>query len=382
MELTRISASATSQQQSASATAVNSTPIKPEVMTIQFKATSDAKKSAVKSEKRIPAGAAAAKTASPVPTAAKAKTGVTAVSQPAASSASAKTAAKAGSAETPVVLPQGTSTGLEAAIKKVLTPDAAGKIHEEELQYAIVTHLLNRSKSGAGDEFQKIFGSLIGTGKPPLGTEDATKRALEKLVSSGTVDLKTAEQINGASFEAAQLDAFTNLLFDGTGGANDATIAVMAIDQAAAKAETALKKMEQPDSQTLAKSLAAPSNGVMSSSELNGKDSGKTVQAGNIDPKGFLWKPFSANDGKLVVLLPKSMTGSIKDCAIYRDLPPSAENLIERGKYSGDANGDRSHFRFTHPGSYFPQKCYVVAETKKGAEVAFEISSPSSRNSV
>lgn len=287
----------------------------------------------------------------------------------------------------PIKLADGAATGTAESIKRLLTPDAAGKIHEEELQYALVVHLLGKAKPDAVSQFEKAFSEIIGSGSPPIGTEDATKQALTKIISTGLLDLKLAEAINGASFEAAQLDSFKALLFDGTGGPNDATMALMPIDQAVAKAETALQKMEQPDNGSLSRSLNSPSNPRMSSKELSGTDStvAKPAASGqqpSIDPKGFLWKPISANNGKLVVLLPKSLSGKVTECAVYRDLPPEAENLIERGKFSGEANGDRSHYRFSHPGSYFPEKCYVVAKTKDGNEVAFEISNSSLRNSV
>ena len=294
---------------------------------------------------------------------------------------------------TPVRLPVGTSTGTDATIKRVLTPDAAGQIHEEELQYAIVVHLLEHSKAGAGNEFERIFGAKIGTGSPPIGTEDAVKSALAQLVASGNLDLKTAEQINGASFEAAQLDGYKHLLFDGKAGPNDATIAVLGIDEAAALAHAGIKKMEQADSGVFSRSLTATSNGVLNladlkeslelkgSGDLTGSAAAGATSA--VDPKGFLWKPISANNGNLVVLLPKSLTGKVTSCAVYRDLPPTQDNLIERGRFSGDqSNGDRSHFRFNHPGSYFPQKCFVVAVTNQGAEVAFEIADSGMRNTV
>ena len=309
----------------------------------------------------------------------------------------------------PVKLSAGSSAGIAETIKRVLTPDGTGRIHEEELQYAIVVHLLEANKSGTGDEFAKLFDAAIAAGLPPIGTEDCVKKTLGRLVTAGEIDLHTAEQINGASFEAAQLDNYKNLLFDGTAGPNDATTAVMGIDEAAAAAQISLKKMEQVDSGVFSRSLTAPSNGVLSTLDLNrsgdlirsgdlnrpeslmesgnlpGSDSASSSSgsAAAINPKGFLWKPISDNNGKLVVLLPKSLTGNVSNCAVYRDLPPTPENLLELGRFSGDqSNGDRSHFRFNHPGSYYPQKCYVVAGTKQGSEVAFEIVDSRLRNSV
>ncbi len=301
------------------------------------------------------------------------------------------------SAALQVVLAAGSSGGAASTVKRLLAPDAAGNIHEEELQYALVVHLLEKSKPGSGAEFQGAFNELLaasgssgtaGTGGKGLGIEDATKAALQKMVSAGSIELRSAEQINGVTFEAAQLDNFKQFLFDGTGGPNDVTVAVMAIDQAAAKAESALKEFENPGSSAASRALNTPSNGVMANVAITtgDLDAARGVAMpgnGSIDPKGFLWKPISASDGKLVVLLPKSLTGRIASCAVYRELPPQGSGLIETGRFAGDKdNGNRSHFRFGHVGSYYPDKCFVVALLKDGGEVAFEIADTAVRNSV
>lgn len=66
---------------------------------------------------------------------------------------------------------------------------------------------------------------------------------------------------------------------------------------------------------------------------------------------GFLWKPVSENRDKLVVLIPKAFTGhSRKDGLLY------SSSGIERGSYSGVANGDREHYRFSKAGGSYPSE--------------------------
>lgn len=57
---------------------------------------------------------------------------------------------------------------------------------------------------------------------------------------------------------------------------------------------------------------------------------------------GFIWKPQSENDGRLVILLPSSFGGGGVTVA------------GEPGNYVGRTNGDRPTYRFSRPGSAYP----------------------------
>jgi hypothetical protein len=96
---------------------------------------------------------------------------------------------------------------------------------------------------------------------------------------------------------------------------------------------------------------------------------------------GFLWKPVSENDGKLVVLLPQSITGKVKSASLYSSLPPNSETLIENGRFTGDThNGGRSHFRFSKAGKEYPHQVFVVAELKDGSYTSFAVRGSGNRN--
>lgn len=74
---------------------------------------------------------------------------------------------------------------------------------------------------------------------------------------------------------------------------------------------------------------------------------------------GFLWKPISESNSKLVVLLPQSYNdGKVQLCYVL----DSGNNIVETGVYSGDHNGDRPHYRFSKPGAQFGNNVTVIAE--------------------
>jgi len=90
-------------------------------------------------------------------------------------------------------------------------------------------------------------------------------------------------------------------------------------------------------------------------------DTGFPAALGTKGPEGagFLWKPISHNDGKLVVLIPVQYRGKVGSCVVAN---PDGET-IEKGRFAGDIhNGGRSHFRFEKSGAEFGENIYVVAD--------------------
>jgi len=76
-------------------------------------------------------------------------------------------------------------------------------------------------------------------------------------------------------------------------------------------------------------------------------------------PNGFVWKPVSEGDGKLVVLLPSSSNQTT--LTVTR-----ADGTTETGTYAGKTNGGRPTFRFSSPGSAY-QGGQTVAGVTIGA---------------
>lgn len=95
-----------------------------------------------------------------------------------------------------------------------------------------------------------------------------------------------------------------------------------------------------------------------------------TPVGGSIDgANGFLFKPVSESDGNLVVLAPENLAGQI-DSVVVKDANGA---VLERGDFSGNANGGRDHFRFDHAGSDFGKNVTVEFRMSDGSTKSFDI---------
>lgn len=79
---------------------------------------------------------------------------------------------------------------------------------------------------------------------------------------------------------------------------------------------------------------------------------------------GFLWKPISDKDGNLAILLPPRLTGKVRSVAV---ISPDGARTLQTGKYAGNGNGDREHFRFSKPGGEFPDGSIVLIKLADGS---------------
>lgn len=260
---------------------------------------------------------------------------------------------------------QGESRAQETSSSDPFGIGSTGEIDEESFQHALVSHLLEERNSKAAEAYGLRFAEAQEKGH---SAEDSVKIALSSIVERGLIARDTAEQINGISFRAAQLDHRLDVLYDGRGGPGDNTIAKSSVQEATDKALTVLSQMKAGELSVESRALNAPSN---------------TIPRPNTIPGGsgeFLWKPNSESDGKLVVLLPSQYTGRVTSASIYESMPPTEEGLIEEGRFSGDShNGGRAHFRFNKAGGAYPNNIYVVARLVDGRTVSFPIENGSQR---
>ncbi len=93
-------------------------------------------------------------------------------------------------------------------------------------------------------------------------------------------------------------------------------------------------------------------------------------------PNGFLFKPRSDSDGKAVVLLPEKLTGKIDQVVLKG---PDGQ-VIEKGRFSGIANGDRAHFRFSRPGGAYPPGTTVEVRLDDGSTRQWTLTNPAVRH--
>jgi len=144
----------------------------------------------------------------------------------------------------------------------------------------------------------------------------------------------------------------------------------------------------QPTPPTSGKPAETPSTGTPTTPDIKsgGCDCTCPGETGAVDKKpetpglkhteGFLWKPVSEKDGKLAILLPPHLTGKVKSVRI---LSPDGKTTIGRGSSAGVGNGDREHFRFSKPGSHFPDGCKVEITLNDGTKRLVEIPETSER---
>jgi len=91
---------------------------------------------------------------------------------------------------------------------------------------------------------------------------------------------------------------------------------------------------------------------------------------------GFLWKPVSDKNGDLAILIPKQLTGKVKEVRIIN---PDGTKSMAKGKYSGVGNGNREHYRFTKPGGGYPDRAIVLIKLEDGTARHVRISDTSRR---
>lgn len=239
----------------------------------------------------------------------------------------------------------------------------------KDLFAALVAERIKKTKGeDAGSKFQQSLETKKnemrkGDGHIPM--EDAAKAALIEARESGALTKEEADKIYSEAFAAAQLDANSGVLFDGKGGPNDATVAVASLEEALAGSRLKLEGFDAGTEKAPERSVDEASNGKV----MHMPDS---PTAGD---QGFLFKPTSESDGKLVVLLPSRLSGLIAGVQLY----DPAARLLDAGRYSGVGNGGREHFRFNKPGSGYPDGTTVEVSLKTGDKLRYVIGDTSQR---
>lgn len=267
----------------------------------------------------------------------------------------------------------------------------AGKteVNEEELFAALIEERLNAASPEAAETFraeQTKYLNSLRRADGYVSVEEAAVKALESTVASGAIDLETAEQINGQAFAAAQLDDDASALFDSFGSENDSTVAVSSMEAALLASRTMMEEIEAGTTSVASRSLDAPlTTTVGGSGAADGAaGSGGPAPSGSQEldgSGGFLWKPVSEGDGKLVVLLPTSLRDMLERVEIHSALPPDASTLLEEGRFTGDEhNGNRPHYRFDKPGAEYGSNINIVAYKTDGEMVTWPISNGADRH--
>lgn len=266
---------------------------------------------------------------------------------------------------------KGTSSEFDKTLRLLVGSERANQVSEEDLFAALVQE---RIKNLKGEEHLKEFQSVLQSSQQSLKKhdgfipmEDATKAALMQFRTAGKLTSEETDSIYSQAFAAAQLDSDVNALFDSKGGKGDTSIAVASLEQALLSSRVSINEYDSGKKTAPKRSVEEASNG-------------RPISAGGVattsSDSGFLFKPISDSDGKLAILLPPRLTGLAQG---VRLMSPSGE-LLETGRYSGNGNGDREHFRFTKPGGGYPDGLTVEVLIKGGEIVRYTIDETSERN--
>jgi hypothetical protein len=266
----------------------------------------------------------------------------------------------------------GSSQGdFNTTLKAFLSPDKSNKVSEEELFSALVQERIKKTKGeSALSEFKGLFESAKKRLQKPNGfipVEDAAKEALKEFRDAKKITKEEADSIYSQAFAGAQLDQNKEALFDGRGGPNDPTIAVADMEQALLLSGALIGKFDSGAEKVTARTLDEPSNAAVTG--------GTGAPASEAGGAGFLFKPVSESDGKLVVLLPPRLAGLVKSVSL---LGPNGE-VIETGRYTGNGNGGRDHYRFSRAGGQYQDGLTVQATLATGELVRYIIRETSQR---
>lgn len=251
-------------------------------------------------------------------------------------------------------------------------------VSEEALFSALVGKQLKDTK---GEETFNQYSSMItastGTG---ASFEEQSLKALLKLTESGALKEDEASKIYSNAFSAAQLDDDTEHLFDHIGGGADKTKATATITDGISKAEEAMKLIESGALTVPTVSIKEGMSRAMAAFSLTGGksrpgESNASISGDQSSGSGpFLYKPTSDSDGKLVVLSPSSFADQVESARITKD-----GQVLDEGRWGGIGNGNRAHFRFSKPGSSYPDNLTLEFILKDGSTKTYEIADSSQR---
>lgn len=140
------------------------------------------------------------------------------------------------------------------------------------------------------------------------------------------------------------------------------------VDEAIDRARAEQEQRQQPQQQAQRSSTPAPAS---QPAPTQAASSGPT---GSGSLSGFVWKPISEGDGRLVVLLPSSYVGRVSGVTVRR-----GGAVLESGRFSGNTNGNRPTYRFSKPGAGYGTGLTVVATLRTGGSVTWNIPNGGSR---
>jgi hypothetical protein len=274
----------------------------------------------------------------------------------------------------------------EALLRGMVSPDGANQVNEEELFAGII---FERLKSTKGEEVANKYATSLASEKAALQkssgyvpVEDAAKNALKSLRADGSLSSEEADTVYSEAFDAAQLDANKNALYDGRGSAGDSTIALALMESALASSKMLVEKFSSGETQATARSLDGNGELTPLGAPIASGD-GSTVPLSNLPTgtvfdgaDGFLFKPESSTDKKLAILLPEALAHQVLSVVVKDE----NDNTLEEGRSTGYGElGTREKFAFTKSGQEYGKNVTVHAILADGSERQWSIPDASQR---
>lgn len=282
---------------------------------------------------------------------------------------------------------QAVSASATTATTAVAEPSATSSGNNEE---AVFSTLVKEQIDGLGNvDAAKRFDIRINQHRKILerhagyaSEEKAAKFALRDLTRKGILTKDQATQIYSRSFQAAQSDGNAGSLSDGVDVPGALTKVIKAADSALATARTTLTALSDGTQTLTTRNLGestAKLDGTASAVKVSAATDAAAGSSESASPAdgadGFLFKPISDTQGKLVVLLPKEFTGKISK-VVLRDMTGKE---LESGQSGGVGNNGREHFRYNKPGGSYPPNIFVEVQLTGGGVKTYSIADPSKR---
>lgn len=303
-----------------------------------------------------------------------------------------------------IAISKPTSESLNTSIAIVLSADQktaisakdvapTKRINEQESYAAIIHHSLSGTKPKLAQRFEKELKAANDQFKKNHNNKTdmfkVSDRLMRQYVREKELTNDEYKSIKYHAFGTAQLDSDrTRLSNVRTPEAKDGDTPVRAISTLYKKLETNGTATPEEIAQfraheaTISRAkwqethkVLAPSNAVGQSNPELGTAEIKKMSAKGL-PSGFLWKPQSESDGRLVVLLPPSLTSVVNSVRLKN---PKGASEIDVGRYSGIGNGMRLHFRFGKSGSSYPDGTIVEVVFTDGSKMHVPISETGTR---
>ena len=127
---------------------------------------------------------------------------------------------------------------------------------------------------------------------------------------------------------------------------------------------------QRAEKERKAQEAQAKAEAAQKAADEAAKEAAANPPASSSTSGGYVWKPVSESNSKLVVLFPHKYKGKIKSS----DIRNADGQILEVGKFSGDVhNGNRPHYRYSKSGSKYGKNLKSVATLKNGELVVYKI---------